>query len=104
MFGQAFHLLWHTKRMKHRLYQKNCFSFPSLAIIFWLNVSSNHGNALTTNFAMTILAVSENQGVNTSIFDKNDFLHLCGPKFQNNFLEKETTICTQFRFLILHYL
>ena len=31
MFGWAFHLLWHTKRMKHRLSQKNCFSFPSLA-------------------------------------------------------------------------
>ena len=30
---------------------------------------------------MTILAVSENQGVRTSIFDKNDFLHFCGPKF-----------------------
>ena len=30
---------------------------------------------------MTILAVSENQGVKTSIFDKNGFLHFCGPKF-----------------------
>ena len=30
---------------------------------------------------MAILAVSENQGVKTSIFDKNDFLHFCGPKF-----------------------
>ena len=31
MFGWAFHLLWHTKGMKHRLGQKKCFSFPSLA-------------------------------------------------------------------------
>ena len=28
--GWAFHLLWHTKGIKHRP-QKNCFSFPSLA-------------------------------------------------------------------------
>ena len=31
MFGWAYHLLWHTKGMNHRLQQKNCFSFPSLA-------------------------------------------------------------------------
>ena len=31
MFGWAFHLLWHTKRRKHRLQQKSCFSFLSLA-------------------------------------------------------------------------
>ena len=30
---------------------------------------------------MTILAVSENQGVKTSIFVKNDFLHFYRPKF-----------------------
>ena len=29
--GWVFHLLWHTKGMKHRLQQKNCFFFPSLA-------------------------------------------------------------------------
>ena len=56
-------------------------------------------NALTTNFAMTFLAVSENQGVKTSIFDKNDFLHFCEPKFQNSVFEKETAQCTQVRFL-----
>ena len=50
-------------------------------IIFWLKCQCNHRNALNTNFAMTILAVSENQGVKTSIFDKNNFLHFCGPKF-----------------------
>ena len=31
MFGWAFHSLWHTNGMKHRLSQNNCFSFPSLA-------------------------------------------------------------------------
>ena len=31
MFGWAFQLLWHTEGMKHRLQQKNRFSFPSLA-------------------------------------------------------------------------
>ena len=30
-FGWAFHLLWHTKGMKHRLLQKIVFPFPSLA-------------------------------------------------------------------------
>ena len=39
---------------------------------------------------MTILAISENQGVKTSIFDKNNFLHFCGLKFQNNVFKKET--------------
>ena len=29
---------------------------------------------------MTILAISENQWVKTSIFDKNNFLHFCGPR------------------------
>ena len=48
---------------------------------------------------MTILAVSENQGVKTSIFDKNDFLHFREPKFHNNVFEEETAKCTQFRFL-----
>ena len=47
---------------------------------------------------MTILAISENQGVKTSIFDKNNFLHFCEPKIQNNIFEKETANCTQFRF------
>ena len=63
------------------------------------NVSSNHGNALNTNFTMTILAISENQGVKTSIFDQDNFLHFCGPKFQNNVFETETANCAQFRFL-----
>ena len=48
---------------------------------------------------MTILTISENQGVKSLIFDKDNFLHLCGPKFQNNIFEKETANCTQFRFL-----
>ena len=48
---------------------------------------------------MTILAISENQEVKTSIFDKNNFLHFCGLKFQNNVLENETANFTQFRFL-----
>ena len=48
---------------------------------------------------MTILVISENQGVKTSIFDKNNFLYFCGPKFQNNVFDKETANCTQFRFL-----
>ena len=48
---------------------------------------------------MTILAISENQGVKTSIFDKNNFLHFCGLKFQNNVFGKETANFTQFRFL-----
>ena len=39
---------------------------------------------------MTIFAVSENQGVKTLIFGKNNFLHFCGPKFQNNVFEKKT--------------
>ena len=60
---------------------------------------SNHRNALTRNFAMTILAVSENQGIKTSIFDKNDFLYFCEPKFDSNVSEKETANCTLFRFL-----
>ena len=30
-FGWAFHSLWHTKGMKHRLYQKIAFPFPSFA-------------------------------------------------------------------------
>ena len=30
-FGWAFHLLWHTEGMKHRLYQKIAFPFLSLA-------------------------------------------------------------------------
>ena len=65
------------------------------------NVSINHRNALNTNFAMTILAISENQGLKTSIFDKNNFLHFCGPKFQNNVFEKETANCTQISQLAL---
>ena len=50
---------------------------------------------------MTILAISEAQGVKNSIFDKNNFLHFCGPKFQNNVFEKETAKCTQFRFFFI---
>ena len=30
-FRWVFHLLWHTKEMKHRLKQKIAFPFPSLA-------------------------------------------------------------------------
>ena len=48
---------------------------------------------------MNILAISENQGVKTSIFYKNNFPDFCGPKFQDNVFEKETANCTQFRFL-----
>ena len=55
--------------------------------------------ALNTDFAMTILAISENQGVKTSIFDKNNVLHFCGPKLQNNVFKKNAANCTQFRFL-----
>ena len=68
------------------------------------NVSSNNRNVLNTNFAMTILAISESQGSQTSIFDKDNFLHVCGPKFQNNVFENETANCTQFRFLSEHYI
>ena len=53
---------------------------------------------------MTILAIPENQGVKTSIFDKNNFLHFCGLNFKNNIFEKETANFTQFRFLSWHYL
>ena len=48
---------------------------------------------------MTILAISENQVVETSIFDKNNFLHFCGLNVQNKVFEKETANFTQFRFL-----
>ena len=41
---------------------------------------------------MTSLAISENQWVKNSIFDKNNFLHFCGPKFQNNVFEKKQHI------------
>ena len=61
-------------------------------------------NALNTNFAMTILAVSENRGggggsQNLKYFDEDNFLYFCGPKFQSKVFEKETANCTQFRFL-----
>ena len=69
-------------------------------IIFWLNVSSNHRNALNTNFAMTILAVSENQEVKTSIFDKNDFLHFCGLKFLTMFSKKKHQIVLSLDFSV----
>ena len=36
--------------------------------------------------------MSENQGGQTSIFDKDNFLHFCGPKFQNNVFEKKQQI------------
>ena len=41
---------------------------------------------------MAILAVSENQGVKTSIFDKNDLLHFFGPKFPTMFSKKKHQI------------
>ena len=69
-------------------------------IIFGLNVSNNRRNALNTNFAMTILAVSENQGVKTSIFDENDFLHFCGPKFPTMFSKKKQQIVLSLDFLV----
>ena len=47
---------------------------------------------MNTNFAMTISAVSENQGVKTSIFDKNDFLHFCGPKFPTFWKKKQQIV------------
>ena len=49
---------------------------------------------------MTILAVSENQAVKTSIFDKNNFLHFCGPKFQNNVFEKKQQIVLSLDFSV----
>ena len=52
---------------------------------------------------MTILAISENQGVKNSIFDKSNFIHFCSPKSQNNFSEKETANCAQFGFLGSRY-
>ena len=69
-------------------------------ITFWLNVSSNHRNALNANFAMTILAVSENQGVKTSIFDKNDFLHFCGSKFPTMLSKKKQQIVLSLDFSV----
>ena len=57
---------------------------------------------MNTNFAMAILAVSENQGVKTSIFDKNDFLHFCGPKFPTMFSKKKHRIVQSVVVLKLH--
>ena len=37
-------------------------------------MSYNRRNALNASFAMTILAISEKQGVKNSIFDKNNFI------------------------------
>ena len=48
---------------------------------------------------MTILAVSENQGVKTSIFDKNDFLRFCGPKFPT-FSKKKQQIVLSLEFSV----
>ena len=53
---------------------------------------------MNTNFAMTILVVSENQGVKTSIFDKKRLSKFMLAKITNVF-EKETANCTQFGFL-----
>ena len=50
---------------------------------------------------MTILAISESQGVKTSIFDKNNFLHFCGPKFQNNVFWKEILLRLDFSVSII---
>ena len=49
---------------------------------------------------MTILAVSENQGVKTSIFDKNDFLHFCGPKLPTMFSKKKHEIVLSLDFSV----
>ena len=49
---------------------------------------------------MTILAISENQEVKTSIFDKNNFLHFCGLKFQNNVFEKKQQILLSLDFSV----
>ena len=42
-----------------------------------------------TNFAMTILAISENQGSKLQFLT---IIHFCGPKFQNNVFEKKQQI------------
>ena len=100
--------------MKHRLQQNNCFSFPSLAKVrgsksqneqeqryhIPVKMSAVRRNALNTNFAMTILAVSGNRGVKTSIFDKNDFQHFCGPKFSTMFSKKKRQIVLSLDFSV----
>ena len=57
-------------------------------------------SALTTNFAMTILAVSENQGVKTSNFDKNDFPHFCEPNSITMFWKKKLQIVLSLDFSV----
>ena len=56
-------------------------------IIFLVKMSAV--NAVNTSFAMNIIAISENQGVKTSIFDKNNFLHFCGRKFARTMFSKK---------------
>ena len=49
---------------------------------------------------MTILAISENQGVKTSIFDKNNFLHFCGPKSRTMFSKNKQQIVLSLDFSV----
>ena len=50
---------------------------------------------------MAILAISENQGVKSLIFDKDNLLHLCGPKFQNKVSKKQIVLSSDFSVSII---
>ena len=47
---------------------------------------------LNTNFAMTTLAISENQGSKLQFLTKTTLYIFCGPKFQKNVFEKKQQI------------
>ena len=84
--------------MKHRLQQKNYFSFHSLAKVRgWKSRNEQKQqyhtlNAFNINFAMTILAISENQGQNFNFCKKTTFYISVGQNSRTMFSKKKQQV------------
>ena len=101
--------------MKHRLQQKDCFSFPSFAKVrgsksrneqkrqyhILVKMSAiNHRNALNTNFVMNLLTISENQGSKLQFLTKTTFYISVGQNSRTMFSKKKKQIVLSLDFSV----